>query len=151
MTSIDVGFEQHAVDLPPKQEPPPPPPNQPSGFSRILDAFLQPQNIKWLLVAGVVILLASSLMLVSANWQSYAPAWKYLVLLSYTAGIALAGRWCYRRLSLPRTGTVLMALTALLLPVTFLGLNLVGRTGPPGSAVLWAGLLALNGVVAVVA
>jgi hypothetical protein len=29
---------------------------------------------------------------------------EYLVLLGYTAGIALAGRWCYRRLSLPRTG-----------------------------------------------
>ena len=61
-----------------------------SPLSQFLDAFLQPRNIKWLLVAGVLILLASSLMLVGAHWQSYAPAWKYLVLLGYTAGTWLA-------------------------------------------------------------
>ena len=137
-----------------------------SPLARLLDAFLQPRNIKWLLVAGVLILLASSLMLVAAHWNNYVPTLKYLVLLGYTAGTWLAGRWCVRRLALPRTGTVVLALTTLLLPVTFLGLNLVGRTGPPAAGLatigaagvaphvtgtVWAGLFLLNLAVAAVA
>ncbi|MDB5296889.1 MAG: hypothetical protein JWO31_2872, partial [Phycisphaerales bacterium] len=101
------------------------------ALSRALDAFLQPRNIKWLLVVGLFILLASSLMLVGAHWHGSAPAWKYLVLLGYTAGAWAVGRWCHAKLGLPRTGTVVTALAVLLLPVTFLGLGLVGRTGPP--------------------
>jgi hypothetical protein len=118
-----------------------------SFLSRALAAFLQPSNIKWLLIAGVLILLASSLMLVSTHWHSYAPTWKYLILLGYAGGVGVAGRIAIKRLILPRTGGVLIALAALLMPVTFLGLNLVGRTGPPVTFI-WPALLALNAVIA---
>lgn len=127
-TGEQHGGEQHGSEQPP----------EPRGLSRCLDAFLQPGNIKWLLIAGVLILLASSLMLVIAHWNDYTPAWKYLILVGYTAGTWLAGRWSYHRLALRRTGTVIMALTVLLLPVSFLALNLV-TTGPP-----WVVMLALN-------
>ena len=123
-----------------------PRPGEGAGLSRYLDAFLHPRNIQWLLVAGVLILLASSLMLVSANWQGYTPAWKYLILLGYTAGTWVVGRWSHSRLGLRRTGTVILSLAVLLLPVSFLGLNLVGMTGPP-----WAGLLLINVALAGVA
>jgi hypothetical protein len=46
--------------------------------------------------------------------------WKYLVVVSYTGVIDAAGHLSCWRLALRKTGTGLMALTVLLLPVTFL-------------------------------
>lgn len=140
MTSSQHLIEQPLLQLDAEHEGKahPPRPDR-SGFSHYLDAFLQPANIKWLLIAGVLILLASSLMLVSTHWHDYTPVWKYLILLGYTAGTWVAGRWSYTRLALRRTGTVIMSLTVLLLPVSFLALNLIDASGPP-----WAVMLALN-------
>jgi hypothetical protein len=96
-----------------------------SALARFLDNFLQERNIQWVLVAGVIILLGSTLMLVVTHWQSYTPIWKYLIMLGYTGVIYGAGVWSYGVLGLRKTGTVLMALTVLLLPVMFLALHWV--------------------------
>ena len=76
---------------------------------------------------GMLILFGSSLMLVVSEWQDYTPVWKYLILLGYTALIFAGGEVSYWRLGLHRTGTVLQALTVLLLPITFLALHWVQR------------------------
>lgn len=94
-----------------------------SAVLRFLDAFFQERNIKWMLGIGILILLGSSLMLVTAHWDDYTPVWKYLILLGYTAGIHGLGQLSYHSLALRRTGTGLMALTVLLIPLTFLGLH----------------------------
>ncbi len=98
-----------------------------SPIIRFLDGFLQDRNIKWMLGIGMLILFGSSLMLVIAEWQNYTPIWKYLILLGYTAVIFVGGEVSYWRLKLHRTGTVLQALTVLLLPITFLALHWVQR------------------------
>jgi hypothetical protein len=100
-----------------------------SPFLRVLDALLQEENIKWLLGLGVCILLGSSLRLVTLHWSEYTPVWKYLILLTYSAVVFSLGQLSYHRMGLRKTGTVLMALTVLLIPISFLALHWI-RPGP---------------------
>ncbi len=92
---------------------------------RFLDVFLQEQNIRWMLCLGLMILLGSSLMLVSSQWTTYSIGWRLGVLLGYTAAVHGLGQLTYHSLGLRKTGTGLMALTVLLLPLTFHGLKWV--------------------------
>ncbi len=119
-----------------------------SYFFRILDAFLQEENIKWVLGLGVCILLGSSLRLVTMHWNECTPVWKYLILLSYTGCVFVLGRFSYHRVGLRKTGTVLMALTVLLIPLSFLALHWVRPAGETTGIDLWrnTGLTALLGV-----
>jgi len=116
-----------------------------SLLNRFCDSFLHERNIKWVLGVGMLILLGSSVLLVSAHWATYTPVWKYLIFLTYTAAIFAVGQWTRHRLALVRTGTVLQILTLLLVPVTFLVLHWVQRdvNGQLNVAVYWA-LLGLN-------
>jgi hypothetical protein len=92
---------------------------------RFCDNFLQERSIKWVLALGMFILLGSSVLLVTTQWHSYTPLWKYLVFLGYTTALAGTGQWTYHRLGLRRTGTALQGLTVLLLPALFLVLGWV--------------------------
>src|SRR5438105_736155 len=94
-----------------------------SPLMRFLNAFLQEENIKWILGAGVCILLGSSLRLVTMHWNECTPVWKYLILLGYTATVFVLGELSYHRLGLRTTGTVLMALTVLSIPLSFVALH----------------------------
>jgi hypothetical protein len=94
---------------------------------RFCDSFLQDHNIKWLLVVGMLILLGSSLLPVTAHWDTYTPSWKYAIVLAYAAAIFGIGQGSRHRLALPRTATVLHVLTVLLLPITFVMLHWVQR------------------------
>jgi hypothetical protein len=96
-----------------------------SWVLRFCDTFLQEQSIKWMLAVGMLILLGSSLMLVTSHWDSYTPVWKLLVLVGYTAGLHVAGLISHRSLGLRRTGTGLMAVTVLLIPLPFYSLRWV--------------------------
>ena len=55
-----------------------------SGLESFLEAFLQERNIRWMLGIGVLILLGSSLMFVTKNWDAMNTIWQYAVLLGYT-------------------------------------------------------------------
>ncbi len=90
---------------------------------RLLDAFFQEDNIKWLLGLGVCILLGSSLRLVTLHWQEYTPVRRYLILLADTGGVFAIGEFGDHRMGLRKTGTVLTSLTVLLIPVRFLALH----------------------------
>ena len=119
-----------------------------SPFIRFCDAFLREENIKWMLGLGVLVLLGSSLRLVTTHWSDYTPVWKYLILLAYSAVVYGAGEFSYFRLGLRRTGTVLMALTVLLVPITFLALHWIRPEEglSLGTFGRHAGLAALMGV-----
>lgn len=123
-------------------------PDTRSPLVRFLDSFLQEQNIKWMLGLGMLILLGSSLRLVGAHWDEYTPVWKYATLLAYTGAIFVAGRVSYFRLGLHRTGTMLMSLTVLLVPITFLTLHWIRPSEDLSLSGLGrqAGLMALLGL-----
>ncbi len=96
---------------------------------RFLDVFLQENSIRWMLCIGLMILLGSSLMLVSSQWATYSIGWRLCVLLGYTGAVHGLGQLTYHSLGLRKTGTGLMALTVLLLPLTFHGLKWVQPSG----------------------
>lgn len=110
---------------------------------RFLDNFLREQNIKWMLGVGTLILLGSSLRLVSTHWEEYTPFWKYGILLLYTVAIFSASQISYFRLGLQRTGTVLMILTVLLIPISFFSLHWIR----PAGALNWSDLPQQAGLV----
>ena len=99
---------------------------------RFCDGFLQDRNIKWMLMAGMLILLCSSLLLVSAHWDTCTPVWKYGIFMTYMAAIFGVGQWTRNRLVLPRTATVLQMLTVLLVPISFVVLHWVVRNPAVG-------------------
>ena len=116
-----------------------------SPLIRFLDNFFQEQNIKWMLGLGTVILLGSSLMLVINHWDQYTPLWQYAIMMGYTALVFAAGEIVYWRLALRKTGTVLMSLTVLLLPMTFLALKWIRNDSDTFSLASLAATLSLIG------
>ncbi|MBC8351358.1 MAG: hypothetical protein H8E66_05195 [Planctomycetes bacterium] len=120
-----------------------------SPFVAFLDSFLQEKNIKWVLTAGMMILLGSSLMMVTRGWSELDEAWQYVVIIGYTATIFGAGSWSYHRLGLRRTGTGLLALSVLLIPLSFVAWNLIwDASTSAASGGIAVGLLLVNTIVA---
>lgn len=124
-----------------------------SPLLRFLDSFFQERNIKWMLMVGMLILFGSSVMLVTSRWESYAPVSKNLILLGYTTAVFCAAQFSYWRLALRRTGTMLMCLTVLLIPVNFLALHHIRTPAAvePFEMVVHTALLALTGIASWVA
>ena len=112
------------------------------------DRFLQEQNIKWILVTGVLILLASSIKLVDTLWDDSTASVKQLILLGYAAGFFGLSQAAYWRLALRKTGTVLMTLTVLLVPIAFVGLHWVFTNSSGGLWALSRNLALLGGTAA---
>lgn len=118
-----------------------------------LESFFQERNIKWMLALGVMIVFGSSLMLVTKQWDHWAPFWKALTVIGYSAAVFGAGELSYHRLGLRNTGTVMRTLTLLLLPVSFLAIHRLGLVEAQDASVGWLvrteqlGLLVLDAVL----
>lgn len=89
------------------------------GVVRFFESFLQEKNIRWMLLSGLAILLGSSLVLVTSHWNDWSPIIKYLSIIGYTLAAYVGGRIVCDYLRLPKTGTTLLALVVLLIPLTF--------------------------------
>ncbi|MCX7423770.1 MAG: hypothetical protein NT013_30120, partial [Planctomycetia bacterium] len=100
-----------------------------------LESFFQERNIKWMLALGVMIVFGSSLMLVTKQWDHWAPFWKALTVIGYSAAVFGCGELSYQKLGLRNTGTVMRTLTLLLLPVSFLAIHRLGLVADPGQLV----------------
>jgi hypothetical protein len=122
------------------------PPESRSLLAEFLDSFLQERNIRWVLTAGLAILFGSSVMLVTSHWHEAGPVWKYLVFLGYTGVAFVVGQFVCPKLGLDRTATILLALVALLLPVTFVAWRWTwpGVDGGTMSRIISAALLVAN-------
>ena len=118
-----------------------------------LESFFQERNIKWMLALGVMIVFGSSLMLVTKQWDQWAPLWKALAVIGYSAAVFGCGELCHDRLGLRNTGTVMRTLTLLLLPLSFLAIHRIGLTDNAADSVGWfvrgeqIGLLLLDAVL----
>ncbi len=97
--------------------------NARGGFEAFFSGFVQERNIRWMLVLGATIVLGSSLMLVSREWN-YLPAFvKYLTVIGYTLLAAVGAEFSGKRMGLRATSRVLQVLTVFLFPICFLSLN----------------------------
>lgn len=120
-----------------------------SPVVRFLDSFLDEKNIKWVLCSGLLILLGSSLMMVTRSWDTFNPTLKFSIVLAYTATVFGAGQWSYHKLALRKTGTALLALTVLLLPVSFVAWQFLWEEAATHlTRVVAIGLLVANTAVA---
>ncbi|MCA9122165.1 MAG: hypothetical protein KDB11_18380 [Planctomycetales bacterium] len=100
----------------------------------------------------MMILLGSSLMMVTRGWDELDAAWQYLVIIAYTGTIFGAGYWSYHKLGLRKTGTGLLALSTLLIPLSFVAWYWIWDASDSAtSGGMAAGLLLLNVGVAAVA
>ncbi len=105
-----------------------------------LESFFQERNIKWMLALGVLTVFGSSLMLVTRQWDQWAPLWKALAVIGYSGAVFGCGELAFCRLGLRNTGTVMRALSLLLWPLSFLAINRLGMTSLP----MQVGLLVLD-------
>ena len=110
---------------PPARRPADDVPVGPSAIEKFLESFMQERNIKWMLGIGVLILLGSSLSFVRSHWDNMQQTFRYLVVLGYTGIIHLCGQAAYHKMNLRKTGTALMAVTLLLIPLVFFSLHWV--------------------------
>lgn len=94
-----------------------------SPLLRFLDSFLQERNIQWIFGIGSLLLVGSSLMLVTTNWESYSNEWKHLIFVGYTTLFWIGGEVLYSRQGLKRSGTAFMAIAVVLYPMTFMSLH----------------------------
>ncbi len=117
-----------------------------SLLETFLDSFFHPSNIRWLLVIGASIVLASSVMLVSREWNHWHNAIKFLTILGYTGTIFVASQLARNRLGLPTTSEVLDGLTLLLLPLSTLALRWLTDQAGTGSALALGEHLSLLGL-----
>ena len=123
--------------------------NTESPFIKFLDNFLQEKNVKWVLTAGMMILLGSSLMIVSRGWNHFDSTWKFLAIFAYTTAIFGAGHWSYHKLALKKTGTGLLALSVLLIPLSFVAWFWIWESATSAVSIGTAlGLLLLNTIIA---
>src|SRR5688572_25448694 len=96
-------------------------PTTESAIVRFFDNFLQEKNIERILATGMLILIGSSLMMVMPRWDAFNPVWKFLTIVGYT-GVIFLGGWCsYHKFALRKTGTALLGLTVLMIPISFMG------------------------------
>ena len=102
-----------------------------------LESFFQERNIKWMLALGVMIVFGSSLMLVTKQWDQWAPLWKALTVIGYSAAVFGGGELCHDRFGLRNTGTVMRTLTLLLLPLSFLAIHRIGLADSAAESVGW--------------
>ncbi len=110
---------------------------QASFLERFIASFFQESNIRWMLVIGAAIVFASSLMLVTREWNSWPVAIRYLTIVAYTSATYVFSEFARRRLGLQTTASVMQVLTLLLLPIPFLSLQWLGSAtgwGQAGSA-----------------
>lgn len=116
---------------------------------RFFDSFLQERNIKWVLAAGMIILLGSSLMIVMPHWSTFAPLAKFITILAYSNLTFGIGWLSYHKLLLRKTGIGLLGLSVLLIPLTCAAWPWAwrGAESPAHTALAWL-LLAVEGAIA---
>lgn len=142
MSSAPQKLNQALISDEPTPKPPvAEPARSTSALESFLEAFLQEKNIRWMLGIGVLILLGSSLMFVTKNWNAMDTIWQYAVLLGYTGLVHACGQAAYHKLGLRKTGTALMAVTLLLIPMLFFSLQWL-TAGTAAQNVGLAGLFA---------
>jgi hypothetical protein len=92
---------------------------EPSIVTRILSGFMAELGVMWLLFLGVFLVVISSAVLASLQWNNFSTIGQYSILLAYTLAFGGAALWTERRENLRLTSQMLRAATLLIVPVNF--------------------------------
>jgi hypothetical protein len=116
-----------AAEPPPIIAPPPRPPRHSLG--EVLAAFMEERNILWGELVGGLLVIGCSIALVIYLWKELEriPYFQFLIFVSTTALVFLAGLYAWHRLKLQTTGRGLLLIAVLLVPLNFL--VMAGLTG----------------------
>ncbi|MBI2930192.1 MAG: hypothetical protein HYY16_00955 [Planctomycetes bacterium] len=151
----------------PARPPPPPPPPQPRPPEKaptpplvrplppprdVVRNLFSERNIRWLLSIGIGIFCVALAIYVRTQWRGMSAPVKVGILFGATAAAAGGGA-ALRRTTLRVTGTALVVLAAIALPIDFLGVvQFELMPGVPADAIGWGGsLVCLAAYVAVAA
>lgn len=80
-------------------------------------------SVRWLLLSGIFLVLASSGVLAAGAWQKFSVIGQYSVLAAYTIAFWSIGNWIYRKSSIPLTAQSLQTIGILLIPLNFLAMD----------------------------
>ncbi len=92
---------------------------EPSLISRILSGFMAELGVMWLLFLGVFLVVVSSAVLASLQWNNFSPVGQYGILWLYTLAFGGAALWTGTHENLRRTSQMLQVATLLIVPVNF--------------------------------
>ena len=95
------------------------PAQPPSWIARMLQSFMAEIGVIWLLCLGVFMVVVSSGVLATSQWENFSPVGQYLILLTYTLAFWGASLWADRRPALRLTARMLQIATLLIVPVNF--------------------------------
>jgi hypothetical protein len=109
-----------------------------SGWVRLVQAFLDEKNIKWLGVLGALGVVISSVVLVSRYWDQFPSFLRYFLMIAYTASFYGLGVMATRKLNLEKTGQILFTITTFLLPLNFIYLERLGLLSGLGGILIFA-------------
>ncbi len=104
-------------DRSPNPDPRPAP--EPSVIARILSGFMAELGVMWLLFLGVFLVVVSSAVLASLQWNNFSAMGQYGILWLYTLAFGGAAFWTAKHDNLRRTSQMLQAATLLIVPVNF--------------------------------
>jgi len=115
---------QHAsaTPQPPQSTSSPQDRTHPSPSFRVLSAFLEETNIRWLLVLGGLLLASAGVGLLYSHWSAHGRSLVALALLA-TPVLCLTGSWTLRS-SLPLSSRILALLGGVLLPTSLVAARL---------------------------
>ena len=90
-----------------------------SIITRILSGFMAELGVMWLLFLGVFLVVISSAVLASLQWNNVSTIGQYGILWAYTMAFGGAALWTAKHENLRLTSQMLRAATLLIVPVNF--------------------------------
>jgi hypothetical protein len=120
--------------------------SEPNFITRILSGFMAELGVMWLLFLGVFLVVVSSAVLASLQWNNFSPMGQYGILWLYTLAFGAAAFWTAKNDNLRRTSQMLQAATLLIVPVNFWMMDgfRLGRSVSGAMLCVLAGLLLLG-------
>lgn len=93
--------------------------SEPSIVARILSGFMAELGVMWLLFLGVFLVVISSAVLASLQWNNVSTIGQYVILWTYTVAFGGAALWTATHENLRLTSQMLRVATLLIVPVNF--------------------------------
>ncbi|NJM00680.1 MAG: hypothetical protein HC924_18775 [Synechococcaceae cyanobacterium SM2_3_2] len=103
---------------------------QPSQWAQLLHNLKAELSVRWLLVLGLFLVVASSGLLAAGQWDRFSATGQYGLLLGYTVAFGGGTAWAKRQEGLRLTAQTLQSIALLLVPINGWALDALRVPGP---------------------